>query len=271
MSCTQLRFATEPGTAGRPNEDYAAASSPAVGNEGALVLLDGVTPPPGPPGTDGCRHGVPWFASRLGSALLELAAAEPALTLAECLVQAISRTAQAHRHTCDLSHPRTPQATVVAARWSASAVEYLVLSDSVLLFQAPDGTVRAVLDGSLDTARAAVREHPAAERQARLEALRNAESGFHTAAADPSAAARAVTGTLPRAEVRALAALTDGASRWSEVFERGGWPELFALLAEEGPAAVIAQVRAAEHADPDGAAFPRGKRHDDATALCLDL
>ena len=86
MTCTQLRIATEPGAAGRANEDYAAASLPAVGNDGALVLLDGVTPPPGPPGTDGCRHGVPWFTGRLGSALLELASAQPALPLAGCLV-----------------------------------------------------------------------------------------------------------------------------------------------------------------------------------------
>jgi hypothetical protein len=271
MPCSQLRFATEPGTAGRPNEDFVAAALPATDHDGALVLLDGVTPPEGPPGSDGCRHGVPWFTGRLGATLLGLAASHPARSLAECLVQAISRTAEAHRDNCDLSHPRTPQATVVAVRWGAAGVEYLVLSDSVLLLRAPDGTVRAVLDGSLDTARAAVRRHPVAERRDRLEALRNAERGFHTAAADPAVAERAVTGVLPRARVEALAALSDGASRWSEVFELGGWPELFALLAERGPAAAIAAVRAAERADPAGRLFPRGKRHDDATAVHLEL
>ena len=40
--------------------------------------------------------------------------------------------------------------------------------------------------------------------------VRNKEGGFFTAAADPSVAARAVTGSTPVAGVRALAALTDG-------------------------------------------------------------
>jgi hypothetical protein len=271
MPSSQLWIATEPGTEGRPNEDFVAAAQPALEHDGALVLLDGVTPPEGPPGTDGCRHGVPWFVGRLGGTLLERAAGHPGASLTECLIQAISRTAQAHRDICDLSHPRTPQATVVTVRWGAAGVEYLVLSDSALLLQAPDGAVRAVLDGSLDTARDAVRRHPVAERRERLEALRNAESGFHTAAADPAVAERAVTGELPRAQVRALAALTDGAGRWSEVFGLGGWPELFALLTERGPAALIAAVRTAERADPDGRLFPRGKPHDDAAAALLQL
>lgn len=271
MPASEVRCATEPGTEGRPNEDFAAVVQPAAGRDGALVVLDGVTPPEGPPGADGCRHGVPWFVGRLGTELIGRAAGRPARPLAECLFQAISGTAQAHRSTCDLSHPRTPQATVVAARWGAAGVEYLVLSDSVLLLQEPDGTVRAVLDDRLEDARAAVRRHPAAERPARLEALRNAAGGFHTAAADPGVAHRAVVGALPRERVRALAALTDGAARWSEVFALGGWPELFALLAGRGPAALIAAVRAAEHADADGVSFPRGKRHDDATAVHLEL
>lgn len=270
MAASSVHSATEPGTPGQPNEDYAATAQPALGAEGALVLLDGVTPP-GPPGSDGCRHGVPWFTARLGAALLERAATEPGLPLAECLAGAVTHTAGKHRDTCDLSHPRTPQATVVTVRWSAAAVEYLVLSDSVLLVQAPDGAVRAVLDGSLDIARAAVRRHPAAERADRLEALRNAPDGFHTAAADPAVAGRSVTGALPRERVAALAALTDGVGRWHEVFGLGTWPELAALLASRGPRQAIAEVRAAERADPAGTAFPRGKCHDDATALWLEL
>lgn len=258
----QLSCASEPGTPGNPNEDLLTTVVPAFGSGGAVVLLDGVTPPAG---DDGCRHGVPWFTARLGAALAELAGGHRDLALPRCLAQAIDRTADAHRGACDLSHLRTPQATAVVVRWDEEQVEYLVLSDSVLLLEHTDGTVRPVRDARLDALRAR------RVRGARLEALRNAEGGFFTAAADPAVADRAVTGSVPRRRVRGLAALTDGAGRWVDTFGLGGWEELFAQLAENGPAAVIGQVRAAEGADPAAVAFPRGKPSDDATAVVVRL
>ena len=67
--------------------------------------------------------------------------------------------------------------------------------------------------------------------------------------------------------MRALLALTDGAARWTEVFELGDWSQLLALVRKEGTAALLAHVREAELADPDGEAHPRGKPHDDASAV----
>ncbi|MEV5243342.1 hypothetical protein AB0K89_30140 [Streptomyces cinnamoneus] len=256
----RIELAAQPGDPGRPNEDFASVALPASGEGGALVLLDGVTPPPD--GETGCAHGVPWFTARLGGALLELASTQRELTLRQCLAAAIARTADAHRGTCDLTHRLTPQATVVVARWGASVVEHLVLSDSALLIEAVDGTVSAVLDERI--ARLAARG-PVTDAQ------RNAEGGFFTAAADPAVAGRAVTGRTARARVRALAALSDGASRWVEVFGEGGWAQCFALLAKEGPRALIDRVRQAERADPDGLAFRRGKPHDDAAAVYAEL
>ncbi|EMF02689.1 protein phosphatase 2C domain-containing protein [Streptomyces mobaraensis NBRC 13819 = DSM 40847] len=256
----RIELATRPGDPARPNEDFVSAVLPASGQGGALVLLDGVTPPPD--GDDGCEHGVPWFTARLGGALLELCATRRELTLRHCLSDAITRAADAHRAHCDLGHRRTPQATVVAARWDEERVEYLVLSDSVLLVEGADGAVTPVLD----------------DRIARLAALgpvtdahRNAEGGFHTAAADPAVAGLAVTGALPRAGVRALAALSDGAARWVEVFAEGDWTACAALLAKSGPRALVDRVRAAELADPDRRLFRRGKVHDDAAAVYAEL
>ncbi|RBM23273.1 protein phosphatase 2C domain-containing protein [Streptomyces sp. PT12] len=259
---------TVPGTPGRPNEDYAATAVPAEGSGGALVLLDGVTArfP-----DQGCSHEVSWYVARLGGALLELSGSRRDLSLTDCLASAISRTADAHRGTCDLSHPRTPQSTVVCARWDEAAVEYLVLSDSVLLLGEPDGTVRPVLDTRLDDLGPAARGLPRESRGAFVESLRNAPGGFFTAAADPAVAELAVTGAVTRERVRALAAVTDGLGRWVETFRLGGWPELFAALLTRGPERAIAEVRAAEAADPDGAAFPRGKAHDDASAVVVEL
>lgn len=280
----RIETATEPGSPDRPNEDFVAVAAPASGHGGALVLLDGVTPHPD--GT-GCGHGLPWYVARLGGAMLELSASRRDVTLRKCLAWAIDRTARVHKDTCDLYHPATPQSTVVAVRWDAETVEHLVLSDSVLLTQDAAGRVHAVLDESLrrlpepvPSMRAALRALPSgsprhsaarAEYVRTVESLRNAEGGFFTAAADPSAADHAVTGTSPRADVRAVAALTDGAARLVEVFRSADWPDTFALLRDAGCEELIARVRAAEAADPDGERFPRGKPRDDATAVLARL
>lgn len=264
----RIEIVSVPGDPRKANEDFASAAVPASGTGGTLVVLDGVTPPAGP---DGCEHGLPWFVARLGGTLLEHCGARRELTLRQCLAEALSFTSAAHSSICDLSHPRTPQATVVLARWDEESVEHLVLSDSVLLLESPTGSVTAVRDTRLDLARASLDGCPPGERGPRIEALRNTEGGFHTAAADPAVAELAVTGRTPREEVRGLAALTDGATRWTEVFRLGGWPELSALLREEGADALVARVRGAEDADPSGAAFPRGKQHDDASVVLVEF
>jgi hypothetical protein len=71
--------------------------------------------------------------------------------------------------------------------------------------------------------------------------------------------------------VRALAALSDGVTRWAETFRLGDWTALMAVLRGEGPRSLVARVRAAESADRAGTAFPRGKAHDDATAVLVEF
>ncbi|MFG2722776.1 hypothetical protein ACGFW5_31435 [Streptomyces sp. NPDC048416] len=260
----RIQLATVPGDPARPNEDWAATALPASGLGGLLVVLDGVTPLPG---NGDCVHDVPWFTARLGGALTELSASRQDMTLTEVLAESIRRTADAHRDTCDLSHPRTPQATVVLARWGAAELEYLVLSDSALLLESADGTVRAVLDDRLDRVpRASLADDATADLL-----VRNKEGGFFTAAADPSVAARAVTGREPLAGVRALAALTDGATRWVDTFREGSWADCVALIRKAGPEGLIERVRECEGAGAGRGFLGRAKRHDDATVLVAEL
>jgi hypothetical protein len=260
----RTELVSEPGDPTRPNEDFAGVALPASGLGGALVILDGVTPPKD--GT-GCLHSVPWFVAHLGGALIELTVSCRDLTLPAILARAILRTAEAHEGSCDLSHPRTPQATVVMARWSPDEVEYLVLSDSALLVESADGGVTAVLDDRLSRLpRAALATDALVDTT-----VRNREGGFFTAAADPSVAARAVTGVLPRGEVRALAALTDGATRWVEKFREGEWADCFALVRKEGARALVDRVRALEAADTERVFLRRSKTHDDATVVYAEL
>ncbi|MFD6466680.1 protein phosphatase 2C domain-containing protein [Streptomyces goshikiensis] len=256
----RIDLASLAGNPEHPNEDWVSAAIPASGG-GVLVVLDGVTPPRG---EVGCAHGVPWLAARLGGRLTELSGSRRDMPLDRILAESIRETADAHRDTCDLSHVRTPQATVVVVRWDGAYVEHLVLSDSVLLLQAPGGGVTAVLDDRLDRVPAEVLASVAA-----TDALRNAEGGFFTAAADPAVASRAVTGRTPRGEVRAVAALTDGASRWTDTFGEGDWADCLAVLRKEGAEGLIRRVRAIES---DPARPPaRHKRHDDASAVYAEL
>ncbi|MFG2512012.1 protein phosphatase 2C domain-containing protein [Streptomyces sp. NPDC048584] len=256
----RTELVSEPGDPGRPNEDFASVGLPASGQGGSLVVLDGVTPPRN---GGGCLHSVPWFTARLGGALTELTVSRPDVPLAELLSLAIARTAGSHASTCDLSHPRTPQATVALARWSPASVEYLVLSDSALLVESPDGTVTALLDDRLDRIpRAALATDALVDST-----LRNKEGGFFTVAADPSVASRAVTGSLPRTEVRALAAMTDGATRWVDRFHQGTWSDCLTLIRKEGAHALVQHVRTLERTGPPR----RGKTHDDATVIYTEL
>ena len=156
---------------------------------------------------------------------------------------------------------------MVATRWDAADVEYLVLSDSVLLLEDPEGGVRAVLDDRLDRLPRAL-----LATEATADTARNQEGGFFTAAADPAVAGRAVTGRVARAEVRALAALSDGASRWVEKFGEGDWADCFGVLRKEGAQALVDRVRGLEAGDAEERRFlGRGKAHDDATAVLVEF
>ncbi|KUM70800.1 protein phosphatase 2C domain-containing protein [Streptomyces curacoi] len=261
----RTELVSEPGDPARPNEDFASVALPASGQGGVLVALDGVTPPRS---ETGCLHSVPWFTARLGGALTELTVSLPDVPLVDALARAIAVTAGTHAQTCDLSHPRTPQATVVLTRWSARAVEYLVLSDSAFLVESPDGAVTAYLDDRLSRLPRA-----SLATDALIDAhIRNKEGGFFTAAADPSVAGRAVTGVVPRGDVRALAALTDGATRWVEKFREGDWADCFRLVRKEGARELVDRVRALERADAEERAYlGRSKTHDDATVVYAEL
>jgi hypothetical protein len=157
---------------------------------------------------------------------------------------------------------------VVLARWSPQEIAYLVLSDSALLVESPAGEVTAVLDDRLSRL-----PRSALATDALIDTtLRNKEGGFFTAAADPAVAERAVTGSLPRADIRALAALTDGATRWVEKFHEGDWADCFALVRKQGAAELVTRVRALERADEETRThLRRSKTHDDATVVYVEL
>ncbi|WP_327315401.1 hypothetical protein [Streptomyces sp. NBC_01235] len=260
---------TRPGGTG-PNEDWVA------GTPTLAVVLDGLSTA----GLDtGCRHGVPWYVSHLGGALVA-ALAEPARPLTEALGMALEQVAALHPG-CDLGHPGTPSATVAVLRERDDALDHLVLADSPIVFEDSTGhsTITDLrVDDVLPELRLAVEqfethtpEHREALRHLVVEQrkVRNTADGYWVAAATPEAAVHALTGSTPLGEVQAAAVMSDGASRLVTEYQMATWAEVFVSLRSGGPAELIDTVRKVEATDPTGIRWPRYKSGDDAAvAFC---
>jgi predicted aconitase with swiveling domain len=267
----RVALASLPAGPGRENEDFAAAAP------GAAVLLDGA----GAAGAEtGCTHGVAWFSATLGGLLLSTIAGQPGRSLSSCLSDAIKAVRSLHEDGCDLDYRASPTSTVVAVRAGAATLEYLVLGDSSLLLADQDRETAVVTDRRLDEVGKRLRgpvdalptgtaEHAAALAQYRhaLTKLRNRPDGFWIAGPEPDAAEHALTGSVPLESLASVTLLSDGATRLVDRFGLTTWQETLAVLGSSGPEELIRRVREAEASDPAGRRWPRGKAHDDATAI----
>jgi hypothetical protein len=250
--------------AGRVNEDFTGAV-PA-----AAVLIDGA----GIPGTESiCRHGVAWYATRLGSCLLGLLSLPPDRSLPALLAEAVEQVTGDHRDTCDVSNPVSPSATVAVLRRTDGLIEYLVLGDCVVLLDRAGRRPLVVSDpreviisrryeSALEATTAGSDEYHRLLRE--LRSHRNQPGGFWLAKDDPRAAGEAITGSCPVSALTGAVLLSNGAGRIVDRFHLAGWPEVIAVLNSTGPTEIIHRVRQAE------------ARHsvapDDATiAHCTDL
>jgi hypothetical protein len=240
----QTVFATAKGD-GRANEDYAACGP------GWAIILDGATAPKNV--DSGCMHDVPWLVRHLAAGMLRglaLGAAE----LPDVLAEAIRETCNAHADTCDLHNPDSPSSTAAMIRQRGDTLDYLVLGDSPVILRRGED-VQPVHDDRAD--------HLPGGRPyslALVREMRNAPGGFWVASTNVQAAYEAISGSADGVTEAAL--LTDGVTRLHDRYG-ASWPDLLAVLREDGPAALIGRVREAERKD----AAPPGKRHDDATAI----
>ncbi|MEV6347470.1 hypothetical protein [Actinoplanes sp. NPDC051851] len=276
-----VRSTAASSTAASPTAALPAASLPV-----AAVLIDGADIP----GMESvCHHGVAWYASRLGSSLLELLALGPDRALVAVLAEAIARVTAEHRGTCDVADPISPSAAVALLRVTASTVDYLVLGDATLVVSgapsAPPHVSQQLLVTDPHVPQLVVTDprEPVISRayESRLKDVaaespeyhhllrelrshRNQPGGFWLAKDDPYAAEEAVTGSRPLAGVNSAALLSNGASRLVDTFHLADWAGALALLASSGPDELLRRVRRAE-AD-------RAHPSDDATiAFCTDL
>jgi hypothetical protein len=269
----KVMMASSPGHVGRPNEDFVGAVPR------AMVLLDGA----GIPGTGSvCRHGVAWYAHTLGASILgqlSLAAGEDLTT---ALADAIGHVAGHHRHTCDLPSPISPQAAVAILRRVEDRVDFLVLADVFVVLDSSTGEPHVITDPREVAVRRecssvldGIRQGTAEYERTRLRvteafrARRNQPRGYWVAKDDPHAAAQAVTGSVPLAQLDGAALLSNGASRVVDPYRLETWPAVMELLRVECPDVVLRRLREAEAGPPGRGSVRDSDPPDDATiAYC---
>ncbi len=260
---------------GSTNEDIILASPTGV------VVLDGLSAPKDLP--MGCVHGTPWFVRQLSAYLINLIG-DDAVPLREALRSAISKVNDLHRDSCALNQEAVPASTVVMIRERGDVLDYLVLSDNMLVLDLGDEGIQVITDKRVEEVaseemRAALQGPTGTpEHAARVSALvtvqrrlRNRPGGYWVAATDPAAADEATAGSINLAQVRQAALLTDGASRLVDSFNTMNWGQLLGLLSTEGPSALLDRTRAVELTDPVGERWPRFKRSDDATVAYVRI
>ena len=255
----RVTMATDAGHPGRTNEDFAGAVP------SGMVLVDGAGGIAG--AEEVCHHGVTWYATRLGGALLGTLSQDRSLR--DVLAESIERITDEHRDTCDVAHSISPYAAVAMLRFSGGLVEHLVLGDAVVVvsragaepFVAHDPR-EVVIARSFEARLKGVPEGSDEYRRLLLElrAQRNSPGGFWVAKDDPRVVDEAITGSCPADEVTTTALLSNGASRLVDTFGLTGWAGLLHLLEIDGPGEIIRRVREAEARD--------GVATDDATIVC---
>lgn len=246
----KVTMASDPGHAGRTNEDFVGAVP------GAAVLLDGA----GIPGSDSiCRHGVAWYAHNLGTTLLTQLFREPGSNLVTALADSIEQVSGQHRHTCDIADPHSPQSTVAIIRFDADRADFLLLADVFVVVDSSGARPQVVTDSRevdvrnecASVLRGLPTGTPEYERTKlsvidALRGRRNQPGGYWIAKDDPHAATQAVTGSVPLEQLNGAALLSNGASRIVDPYRLVEWPAVLDLMRTKGPDEILRRVRAAE-------------------------
>lgn len=236
-----------------------------------------------------------WHVAEVDKHLRVLLADDPEADLAVLAQNAITQTgkafyAQSGRTAADEMMER-PFCTLVLCRLndSATVLEYLVLCDSHLQVVTGD-RVHVISDTRLDeldalqATNALLQEGVGFDSAAYKESLLRAyhhvfaylnngrEGGWYAAAQDGSVVRQAPRGTLPVAEGSMILLMSDGFTRAVDTLDiYADWKSLADAVRQNGLQHILSAIRGVEQADADGQRYPRSSRHDDATALWVQL
>lgn len=252
-------------------------------------LMDGATQLHEP------AHGLTaaWHVGQLDAYFRAALAQDPQIDLAELATAAI--TATAHKFfaqsgmTAEDSMMERPFCTLSLCRLNETAdkLEYLVLCDSSLLvLSRDDETVVSDLrlDGlnALDPTNALLKEgagfDSAEYKTALLSAYHhvfahlNKPAGWYAVAQDARVVAEALRGEIAVTPDDVILLMSDGFTRAVDTLGiYTNWRALTEAVKSKGLDAVIENIRKVERGDAEGLQHPRSSRHDDATALWVQL
>lgn len=146
--------------------------------------------------------------------------------------------------------------------------------ERTLLFRDEDGQrAEAELARELGGVRSPDRPDVDAELRARRLAEMNQPGGTWVLSGDTDAVAHACFETLPIADLTKVLVMSDGFSRYVDVFGiASSWDQVLERLPSDlRLAEMVSELREAERRDPGGSKYPRLTRHDDATAVLAVL
>lgn len=287
MSAFKLLSAvTAPGS--KINEDaYGLWPSPDAPR--AAWVLDGVTGIndrallPGP-------SDAAWFVAQVQGALPALLSDSPNMPIAD-LIGALARELERRQSASWLDARgadgrETPAASFAFIRLLGDEVEIARLGDCLVLLEATDGAVRAmdhpVLEQIEASTRRAVVDWQAAgitdpqEIRARMlptlraqRQRRNRADGYGVLAPEQGCVAMMHVDCLPARGLRRLLLASDGYYRLVDHYSVLDDTGLVRETERRGAATLLKQLRKIEAGDPLGAAYPRLKISDDATAVLI--
>ncbi|HWF78200.1 MAG TPA: protein phosphatase 2C domain-containing protein [Caulobacteraceae bacterium] len=252
-------------------------------------VIDGATNVAGADFLNAGRGDVAWYANALSERLAAIAA--HGLALADQHAAAADDVAALHRDlVVRLAAPPPlyahPLAALTMVRLLDGRAELYHLGDCPAFALDDDGGVRRLTvwepSDAADESRsvvmatqAAVGFAPKAVIADRLPSLRRRrEEQLSTRPLDVSAPIAGVAfggyaASFELAGVAAIVLMSDGFERFAVKYALGDEAAMVRRAVAEGPAPVLAALRAVEEADPDCRRFPRLKPSDDATCLVL--
>jgi serine/threonine protein phosphatase PrpC len=268
---------TLPGDPAKPNEDaFAHTRTMAVVLDGATGLGERLMPGPSD------AQWIAQFAARRLRAHSD-GGGSPEEWLAAAAADA-EKSFAALRFRAPKESYEMPYASLMIAAPTEGLIHFAWMGDCAALLCAPSGTAQLIGDTlkrrSQEATRAAkASKTPAAAgvREEFLPALRASRNRVNTKghewlfAPDAECAAYAKTATAPAVPGATLLLASDGFLALASDYGRYEPDALLTAAERHGLAALGNELRGIEAEDPDGRAYPRFKRSDDATALLLSL
>lgn len=285
---TLLSAVTAPGS--KINED-AYGLWPTADAPRAAWVLDGVTGIndrallPGP--TDAA-----WFVAQVQEALPALLSGAPNMPVKD-LIGALAQELDRRQSAAWLDARgadghETPAASFALIRILGDEVEIARLGDCLVLLETENGDVTVLDHPELEKIEAETRRavlglrasgmtDPQAIRDRMMPQLRaqrrrrNRPDGYGVLAAEQSCASMIHVDRVPLWSLRRILLASDGYYRLMDHYGAISDTELLRQTGKQGGPALLQQLRAIEDGDPLGAAYPRLKIRDDATALLIGV